>query len=129
LVLREPVKGERLLAELDMRGRVFSLDEAPEGLRDAGVVINASPLGMVSSPPMPPALLDGLALVAPGAIVFDMVYAPLETELLARARGLGLDTADGLTMLIGQAGEAFFHFYGVDAPREHDAELRARLTA
>ena len=55
--------------------------------------------------------------------------SPLETELLARARGLGLVAVDGLTMLIGQAGEAFFHLFGADAPREHDAELRARLTA
>jgi shikimate dehydrogenase len=129
LVVREPAKGERLLAELDMRGRVFAFDAAGDAFRDAAVVINASPLGMVGSPPMPPALLDRLALVAPGAIVFDMVYAPLETELLARARSLGLDAVDGLAMLIGQAAEAFFHFYGVEAPRALDAELRARLIA
>jgi shikimate dehydrogenase len=129
LLLRQPAKGERLLAELAMSGRVVSLDDAPDAFRDAAVVINASPLGMVASPAMPPALLDGLALVDPGAIVFDMVYAPLETALLARARGLDLVAVDGLTMLIGQAAEAFHHFFGVDAPREHDAELRARLTA
>jgi shikimate dehydrogenase len=78
---------------------------------------------------MPPALLDRLTLVATDALIFDMVYAPLETELLARARSRGLEAVDGLAMLIGQAAEAFFHFFGVAAPREHDAELRARLTA
>ena len=129
LVLREPAKGERLLSELAMRGSVFSLDDAGRAFHEAAVVINASPLGMQSSPAMPPALLDALALVAPGAIVFDMVYAPLETDLLARARSLGLTAVDGLTMLIGQAGEAFYHLFGVAAPREHDAELRAKLTA
>jgi shikimate dehydrogenase len=129
LLLREPAKGERLLAELGIAGRLFSLDDTAEALHGAAVVINASPLGMVSSPAMPPALLDGLGLVDPGATVFDMVYAPLETELLARARGLGLIAVDGLTMLIGQAGEAFRHFFGVAAPREHDAELRRRLLA
>jgi shikimate dehydrogenase len=129
LALREPAKGERLLAELGMRGDVFSLDDASQAFHGAAVVINASPLGMVASPAMPPALLDGLALLDPGATVFDMVYAPLETELLARARSLGLIAVDGLTMLIGQAGEAFHHFFGVAAPREHDAELRARLAA
>ncbi len=129
LVLREPAKGERLLAELKMPGRVFALDDAADGFGDAAVVINASPLGMVSAPAMPPALLDQLATVDRDAIVFDMVYAPLETALLARARSLGLVAVDGLTMLIGQAGEAFRHFYGANAPREHDAELRGRLTA
>jgi shikimate dehydrogenase len=129
LVLREPAKGERLLAELGMRGDVVSLDDAAQALHGAAVAINASPLGMVGSPAMPPALLAALAQLEPGATVFDMVYAPLETELLARARSLGLIAVDGLTMLIGQAGEAFQHFFGVAAPREHDAELRARLVA
>lgn len=129
LLVREPAKGERLLAELGMRGRVFGLDDPAAGFHGATVVINASPLGMVASPAMPPALLDGLALLEPGALVFDMVYAPLETALLAHARSLGLEAVDGLTMLIGQAGEAFRRFFGADAPRERDAELRARLLA
>jgi shikimate dehydrogenase len=118
-----------LLAELGMRGLVVGLDDSPRAFDGAAVVINASPLGMTGAPAMPPALLDGLAGIEPGGLVFDMVYAPLETALLARARSLGLDAVDGLAMLIGQAAEAFFHFFGVDAPREHDAELRARLVA
>jgi shikimate dehydrogenase len=129
LVVREPAKGERLLAELGMRGSVHRLDDPGPAFHDASVVINASPLGMLSAPPMPAALLDGLALVAPEAVVFDLVYAPLESELLAHAGSLGLSAVDGLTMLIGQAGEAFFHFFGVAAPREHDAALRAILAA
>jgi shikimate dehydrogenase len=129
LVLRDPAKGERLLGDLGMRADLFNLDDPSAAFHGATVVINASPLGMAGSPAMPPALLDGLGLLDAGALVFDMVYAPLETELLARARSLGLETADGLTMLIGQAGEAFFHFFGVAAPREHDGELRRRLTA
>lgn len=129
LVVREPAKGEQLLAELGMRGQVLGLDDPSHAFQDAAVAINASPLGMVASPAMPPALLDGLALLKPGGLVFDMVYAPLETALLARARSLGLEAVDGLTMLIGQAGEAFHHFFGTAAPRERDAELRARLLA
>jgi shikimate dehydrogenase len=129
LLLRDPAKGERLLAELGMHGRILGLDDVTQAYDGAAVVINASPLGMAGSPAMPPALLDGLSLLDPGALVFDMVYAPLETALLARARGLGLAVADGLTMLIGQAGEAFRHFFGAAAPRDRDAELRARLAA
>ena len=62
-------------------------------------------------------------------IVFDMIYAPLETSLLAAARARGLRTIDGLQMLVGQAAAAFELFFGQPAPRRHDAELRALLTA
>ncbi len=64
-----------------------------------------------------------------GALVFDMVYAPLETDLLATARRKGIRTADGLVMLIGQAATAFVRFFGQAPPREYDAELRALLTS
>jgi len=53
----------------------------------------------------------------------------LDTELLAAARSSGLRTVDGLAMLIGQAAAAFRLFFGEPPPRQHDAELRALLTA
>ena len=60
-------------------------------------------------------------------IIFDMVYAPLETSLLAQARREGFATIDGLQMLVAQAAEAFELFFGMPAPRDHDDELRALL--
>jgi shikimate dehydrogenase len=45
-------------------------------------------------------------------VVYDIVYAPLETRLLAAARARGLRTIDGLAMLIGQAALAFEIFFG-----------------
>ena len=94
----------------------------------ADLIINASPVGMVGRGNFGPDVLDAVAC-CDSLIVFDMVYEPLETPLLAAARARGLDTIDGLAMLIGQAAAAFERFYGVPAPREHDAELRALLTA
>lgn len=88
------------------------------------VVINASPMGMAGYPQVP---ID-LAEYYPDTIVFDMVYAPLETRLLRAAREHGMATIDGLAMLIGQAALAFEMFFGVRPPRAHDAELRALLT-
>ena len=64
-----------------------------------------------------------------GGLVFDMVYSPLETELLRAANSCGLATSDGLMMLVGQAATAFERFFGVKPPREHDAELRRLLTS
>jgi shikimate dehydrogenase len=94
-----------------------------EGLLD--LVVNTTSLGMKGQPPL---RLD-FSHVPPNAVVYDIVYAPLETPLLAAARARGLRTIDGLSMLIGQAAEAFALFFGVPAPREGDAALRERLIA
>jgi shikimate dehydrogenase len=63
------------------------------------------------------------------SIVYDIVYAPLDTPLLNQARARGLATIDGLEMLIGQAALAFDIFFDAQPPREHDAELKALLCA
>ncbi|MBV8973351.1 MAG: shikimate dehydrogenase [Sphingomonadaceae bacterium] len=89
------------------------------------LLVNASSLGMTGGAPFTP----NLAGVGPSVIIYDLVYAPLETPLLAAARARRLRTIDGLAMLIGQAAAAFELFFGAPAPREHDAELRALLTA
>lgn len=70
--------------------------------------------------------LDGLP---PTAIVYDIVYDPLETPLLAAARARGLRTIDGLRMLIAQAAASYVHFFEGRPPRDRDAELRAMLTS
>ncbi len=93
------------------------------GLLD--LVVNTTPLGMTGQPPL---ALD-FSHVPPGSIVYDIVYAPLETPLLAEARARGLRTIDGLDMLIGQAAAAFARFFGAAAPRGQDADLRALLVA
>src|SRR6266550_1272774 len=93
----------------------------------ATLIINATPLGMDHAGSMPGALLTALPSAAPGATAFDMVYQPLDTPFLQAARAAGLRTVDGLTMLIGQARQAFRLFFGVEPPAEHDAELRDLL--
>ena len=66
--------------------------------------------------------LDNLAA---GAAVSDIVYTPLETELLARARGQGFVAIDGLGMLMHQAALSFESWFGV-APAVSQG-LRAKL--
>ncbi len=89
------------------------------------VVVNATTLGM----PGQPGITINLDWYPDDTIVYDLVYAPLETPLLAAARARGLRTIDGLAMLIGQAAAAFALFFDAAAPRKHDAELRALLAA
>lgn len=100
----------------------FPFDDR-EGLLD--LVVNTTSLGMKGQPPL---LLD-FSHVPPGAVVYDIVYSPLETPLLAEARARGLRTIDGLHMLVGQAAAAFALFFDRAAPRDDDAALREKLLA
>ena len=84
----------------------------------AHTVVNATSLGMVGKPPMR-IPLDGLSSTA---LVNDLVYAPLETELLAHARSIGCQTVDGLGMLLYQAAPGFERWFGMKA--EVDEKLR-----
>jgi shikimate dehydrogenase len=129
VLARDPAKGQALIASFGIQGRVFPIEDAASAMAGADVVLNASPLGMTGSPELPEDLLSALADTSADALVFDMVYAPLETELLRRARNLGRETADGLAMLISQAAVAFRLFFGEPAPRQYDAELRGLLIA
>ena len=88
------------------------------------LLVNTTPLGMNGFPPLP----MNLAGWTRNMIVYDLVYAPVETQLLRNARAMGFPTIDGLQMLVGQAAAAFELFFAEKPPREHDAELRELLT-
>ncbi|GGI89209.1 shikimate dehydrogenase (NADP(+)) [Polymorphobacter multimanifer] len=122
LLARDPAKGAAMLESLGIPGDVLPMDAR---FKEAALLFNATTAGMMGQPP----LAIDLGGMASDGIVFDAVYAPLETPLLAAARAHGLSVIDGLEMLIGQAARAFETIYGVAAPRMHDAELRALLTA
>jgi shikimate dehydrogenase len=122
LMNRTPLKAAGLLATFGLKGDAVPLD-AP--LPPVALVVNTSSLGMSGQPPLN---LD-LSALPEDAIVYDIVYAPLETPLLAAARARELETVDGLEMLIGQAALAFELFFGATPPRDADDELRARLLA
>jgi shikimate dehydrogenase len=119
---RSPLKAAGLLATFGLKGQIAALDAK---LPPAALLVNASTLGMAGQPPLQ---LD-LSPLAEDTIVYDLVYAPLQTELMRSAEERGLDTIDGLEMLIGQAALAFEMFFGAEPPRDRDEELRERLTA
>lgn len=129
ILVRDPQKAASNLGHLDYDFRFFAFEQAVEAMSDVDGVINASPLGMVDQPNLPVEVLDALKFTAADAYVFDMVYSPLETKLLAEARRLRREPIDGLVMLIAQARSAFREFFGQSPADRHDAELRALLTA
>lgn len=128
LVARDLGRADVLMLNFGLEPRVFDFAHASLALIGVECVINATPLGMSGEERMRDEVLRGLKRTADDALVFDMVYVPLETHLLLRARELGRRTADGLTMLIAQADASFWYFFGQPAPRQHDAELREVLT-
>lgn len=100
-------------------------DGAASALADAGLLVNTSTLGMRGQPPLE---LD-LGALPVDAVVNDIVYAPLETELLATARARGNPVVDGLGMLLHQARAGFHAWFGVDPSVDEElrrAVLRAR---
>jgi shikimate dehydrogenase len=98
-------------------------EERDAGLAGAALLVNATSQGMIGQPPLdlPLGALPATALVA------DIVYAPLETPLLAAARARGAPVVDGLGMLIHQARPAFRDWFGVMP--EATPELRALIEA
>jgi shikimate dehydrogenase len=100
-----------------------SWDAVSDLLPRAGLLVNTTSLGMQGQPALE---LDSGRLPS-HAVVADLVYVPLETPLLAAARARGLQTADGLGMLLHQAVRGFELWFG-QRP-EVTAELRALVEA
>ncbi|MEU0174145.1 shikimate dehydrogenase [Streptomyces massasporeus] len=100
------------------RAAAASPDRQTELLARADGIVHATPTGMAAHPglPLPAELLHS------GLWVAEVVYRPLETELLRTARALGCATLDGGGMAAFQAADAFRLFTG----REPDA---ARMLA
>jgi len=91
--------------------RARSLTDLPAALQAARGLVHATPTGMDHSPglPLPTALLR------PELWVSEIVYFPLQTELLKAARAAGCTVLDGGGMAVGQAVDAFRLFTGREA--------------
>lgn len=106
----------------------FGLDVGPAPINASiagSGVINATPIGMAGK-----AAYDfDLSGLASNGWVFDMVTDPVETPLIVQARQRNLAVATGLDMLVGQAATSFALFFGVEPPRDRDAQLWQKLMA
>ncbi|MGB7405214.1 MAG: shikimate dehydrogenase [Pacificimonas sp.] len=117
---RTLARAEDLRARFDLTGESRDI-AAP--LPPADILVNTSALGMTGQPQLS---LD-LGTLLDHTIVYDIVYTPLETDLLAAARARGLRAIDGLGMLIGQAAASFPLLFGQHVP-DDDSAIREMLT-
>ncbi len=100
--------------------------ERQTAVRRADIIINASSAGMSGYPALD---VDAREAEA-GALIYDLIYVPEVTPLIADARDAGIETLGGLDMLIAQARPSFRLFFGADAPNGGEAEvLRAALSS
>jgi shikimate dehydrogenase len=121
LVNRTIARARDLAIHFAMRASAHGFDELPQLLADADILVNATSLGMAGKPRLD---ID-LVRLKPATIVYDVVYVPLETELLKAARRHGHRTVDGLGMLLHQAVPGFARWFG--ATPAVTPELRALI--
>jgi shikimate dehydrogenase len=109
IVNRSRERAEQLIKEIKIESGIAGFDEAEALLSSADLLVNTTSLGMKGQPPLDLALAN----LKSGAAVSDIVYAPLETELLRKARERGHAAVDGLGMLLHQAVPGFERWFGV----------------
>lgn len=119
IINRTAEKAEKIAA--DLGGETVAWDARSKSLQNTDILVNTTSLGMSGQP----ALEADLSGLPDDAIVADIVYAPLETDLLKRARAKGCAVIDGLAMLMHQALPGFRAWFGADAAV--DDALRAEL--
>ena len=123
LANRTRERAEQLANAFGSRVKGVDWELRHAALAGCGLIVNATSLGMTGNP----ALDLNLSELPVDAVVADIVYEPLETQLLAAARARGSRAVDGLGMLLYQAVPGFERWFGVRP--EVTAELRAELVA
>jgi len=102
-------RAEEISEHFGNRVKPVAWADAEAAAEDAGLLVNTTSLGMAKTGP-----LDfDVARLPADATVADIVYVPLETELLRRARERELVAVDGLGMLLHQAVPGFAKWFGV----------------
>jgi len=104
---RSRERADKLAAEFSLVA--CDWEDRDDVLEGAGLLVNATSLGMTGQPP----LEIGLEHLPLEAIVTDIVYRPLDTDLLKKARNRGNIAVDGLGMLLHQAVEGFAAWFGL----------------
>ncbi|MEM9630480.1 MAG: shikimate dehydrogenase [Pseudomonadota bacterium] len=121
IVNRTEEKAQKIVDEFGSKTFAHSWDKLGSLIGTTDLLVNTTSLGMTGKPPLD---ID-LSSLPGSALVTDIVYAPLETDLLKQAAARGNRTVDGLGMLLHQAAPGFERWFGVRP--EVDEDLRTLI--
>jgi shikimate dehydrogenase len=121
-----PVSTPEIRAIVRSSGAGTEEAELMETLADCDLLVNCTPVGMKHSATEGQSPLEARFIPA-RALVYDLVYNPMETPLLADAKRMGALTLGGLSMLVYQGAASFELWTGCKAPL--DVMLRAARRA
>lgn len=117
LINRTNERAETLAGNINVPSLYYvPWENQKDAIYGTGLVVNASAAGMKGIPPLE---LD-MEYMSPDGWVYDLVYTPLETDLMKKAQKRGLKTIGGLDMLIAQARPSFKQFFGQLPPIDLD---------
>jgi shikimate dehydrogenase len=103
----------RRAKELGIKCETMLLEKAQDAAPDAGIIVNATSIGLGNEPsPI------GAEHIKKGSVVYDIVYRPIVTDLLEQAKFAEAHVVYGYEMLIEQGARAFEIWTGLPAPRE-----------
>lgn len=118
---RTRARADALREQFGARVAPHDWTQIPDLVADAALIVNTTSLGMTGQSP----LSIDLSRLSPPTVVTDIVYSPLETELLKNARERGCETVDGLGMLLHQAVPGFERWFNYTPMVDDD--LRAAV--
>ena len=123
VVNRTRLRADALKDQFGARVETQDWTRIPDLVGDVALIVNTTSLGMAGRSP----LIIDLSRLTPPTVVTDIVYKPLDTELLETARQMGCETVDGLGMLLHQALPGFERWFGYTPMVDED--LRAAVLA
>ncbi len=97
--------------KIGLNANTVKLEEVADAAKNYDIVVNATSIGLKNEPS--PISLDG---INSKTIVYDIVYMPINTDFLKKAKEKGAIVIYGYEMLLGQATRAFEIWHGMEAP-------------
>ena len=123
VVNRTRLRADALKDQFGARVETQDWTRIPDLVGYVALIVNTTSLGMAGQSP----LIIDLSRLTPPTVVTDIVYKPLDTELLETSRQMGCETVDGLGMLLHQAVPGFERWFGYTPMVDED--LRAAVLA
>ena len=97
--------------KIGLDANAITIENVGDDLKDYDIIVNATSVGLKNEPS--PISLES---IKPETIVYDIVYMPMNTDFLKKAKGKGAKIIYGYEMLLGQAVRAFEIWHGIEAP-------------